>query len=73
MEERPAYQEITSMLRDFASKADLIELLAEQSENRGRIENEEQKESLELSILKARMDDFQREISKRVGACVTLP
>ena len=28
LEERPCYQEITSMLRDFASKADLIELLA---------------------------------------------
>lgn len=61
------------MLRDFASKADLIELLAEQSENQGRREDVEQKESLELSILKARMDDFQREISKRVGACVTFP
>jgi hypothetical protein len=34
---------------------------------------EDHKESLEVSVLKARMDDFQKEISKRVGACVTLP
>jgi hypothetical protein len=32
-----------------------------------------EQEGLEVSILKARMDDFQKEISKRVGACVTLP
>ena len=32
LEERPAYQEISSMLRDYASRADLVELLASQSE-----------------------------------------
>jgi len=25
---------------------------------------------MEIAILKGRMDDFQREITKRVGACV---
>jgi hypothetical protein len=32
----------------------------------------EQKESIELTILKTRMDEFQKELTKKVSACATL-
>ena len=32
----------------------------------------EERENVELSILRTRMDEFQREITKKVGMCATL-
>jgi len=32
----------------------------------------EQKENIELTILKTRMDEFQKELTKKVSTCATL-
>ena len=61
------------MLRDYASRVDLVEILANQNAQSGNREEEREGDAVEIAILKARMDDFQKEISKRVGACATLP
>lgn len=72
LEERPTFTEMNSNLRDFATRTDLADLLALAETNRNAARSLEEKENMELAILKTRMDEFQKEISKKVTTCATL-
>ena len=72
LDEKPSFTDLNLTLREYASKNDLNDLLAMTETNRHLTHSVEQKENMELTILRTRMDEFQKEITKKVSACATL-
>lgn len=72
IDSKVSYGDINSILKEYAHKKDVNELLIETGRQGFHSKRNEEQTELQCKILKARMDDFQKQITKRLGGCVTL-